>query len=112
MNLKDLNMADLPIWVDALMEDLERRRFQELKENRFYKEVLEEREELLEEHRFLETLTDRDKITEPMELSVEEAQALSRFLALESDKRDMESMGTYLLGCRYAVEALRMLKII
>ena len=47
-----------------------------------------------------------------MNLSLEETKALSRFLALEGDRRDMENIQSYLLGCRHALEILLLLKMI
>ncbi|MGI6094925.1 MAG: hypothetical protein ACOYBL_05770 [Lachnospiraceae bacterium] len=46
---------------------------------------MEEVHELLDKHRFLSTIADSDEIVEPMNLSLEETEALSRFWALEVD---------------------------
>ena len=113
MKMKDFTTYDLPLWLNAAVEELERRCIAELKEeNLFYKEVLEETSKLLNQHRFISTLADKDPITEPMNLSLEETKALSRFLALEGDRRDMENIQSYLLGCRHALEILVLLKMI
>lgn len=47
-----------------------------------------------------------------MELSVLEAAALSRFLYLDSGRRDMETMKMYLLAIRYTLEIFQLLKMI
>lgn len=53
----------------------------------------------------------RDEITEDMKLTVEEARALTRFLALEDDRREIEAVKYYLLGGRGAVEIMELLGI-
>ncbi len=76
MKMKDFTTYDLPLWLNAAVEELERRCIAELKEeNLFYKEVLEETSKLLNQHRFISTLADKDPITEPMNLSLEETKA-------------------------------------
>ncbi len=113
MKLKNFTTYDLPLWLNAAVEELEHRCIEELKEeNLFYNEVLEESSKLLKQYRFLSTLSDRDPVTEPMELSLEETKALSRFLILENDRRDMESIQAYLLGFRHALEVLQLVKMI
>ena len=47
-----------------------------------------------------------------MELTVEEARALSRFLALEDHRRGIEAVKYYLLGGRGAVEMMELLGIL
>lgn len=74
-----------------------------LKDIDIYNRVLEESSQLLEEHTFISALIDRDDITQPMKLNVSGAKALSRFLALDSDRRDMEMIQFYLFGIRHAL---------
>ena len=113
MKMKDFTTYDLPLWLNTAVEELEHRCIEELKEeNIFYNEVLEESSKLLEQYRFISSLSDRDPVAEPIELSLEETKALSRFLALENDRRDMESIQAYLLGCRHVLEVLQLLKMI
>lgn len=74
-----------------------------LKDIDIYNRVLEESSQLLEEQTFISALIDRDDITQPMKLNVSGAKALSRFLALDSDRRDMEMIQFYLFGIRHAL---------
>lgn len=57
-------------------------------------------------------LTAGDEITENMKLSVEEVKALSRFLALEDDRRAFEAIKYYLPGGRAEVEMMELLGIL
>ena len=59
--------------------------------------------------RFLSTIADSDEIVEPMNLSLEETKALSRFWALEVDRMSMEMVQMYLLGCRSMWELMELL---
>lgn len=113
MNMKDFTIYDLPLWLNAGLEELDSKCTEQLKEDSdFYNEILEESSKILRQYPFLSALIDREVIQKPMELSMEETVALSRFLALENDRRDMENIEMYLLGCRHTLEALQLLKMI
>lgn len=57
-------------------------------------------------------LTAGDETIEGMELTVEEVRALSRFLALEDDRRGIETVKYYLLGGRGAIEMMELLGMV
>lgn len=61
--------------------------------------------------RIATTIADRDEIVEPMNLSLEETKALSRFWALEVDRMSMEMVQMYLLGCRGMWELMELLNL-
>lgn len=67
---------------------------------------------MIDQYPFLSTLTDGDEIRENMELTVEELKALSRFLALEDDRRGIEAVKYFLLGGRCALEMMELLGIV
>lgn len=46
-----------------------------------------------------------------MKLTIEEVKALSRFIALEDDRRGIEAVKYYLLGVRGAVEMMELLGV-
>lgn len=66
---------------------------------------------MLDKHRFLSTIADSDEIVEPMNLCLEETEALSRFWALEVDRMSMEMVQMYLLGCRSVWELMELLNL-
>lgn len=112
MKLKDIDIYNLPRWLNGICEEMEGKCCEELKkESDFYNRVLEESSQLLEEYRFISTLIDRGDIIQPMKLNVSEEKALSRFLVLDSDQRDMEMIQFYLFGIRHALQLLQVLKI-
>ena len=47
-----------------------------------------------------------------MKLSVEEAEALSKFWKLEVDRRSMEATQIYLMGARHMWELMELLKLV
>ena len=112
MILKDIDLYNLPMWLNAFCDELESRCRKELKkESNFYNQVLNESGDLLEQYRFIATLSD-DDIVEPIKLTVEEARALERFMRLESDQKDMEILQMYLLGLRHMFQLLQELKVL
>ena len=86
MRIEDIDIYKLPRWLEGIFEEVERICYETLEEeSEFYKRVLEETHELLEKYEFLSTIADNDEIREPMNLSITEVQALSRFWLLETD---------------------------
>ena len=101
------------MWLNGVAEKLEEGCREELeKESDFYNEVLKESGEILDKYRFISTIIDGDTITKPMNLTVSELEALSRFWRLETDRKDMENLQMYLLGGRHMLELLQLLKMI
>ena len=98
--------------MNAVFEQVEKQCEEELeRESETYRKIIKEEHTLLEQFPFLATLADGDEIAESMELTVEEARARSRFLALEDERRGIEAMKYYLLGGRGAVEIMELLEI-
>ena len=79
--------------------------------SKFYKEVLDETHELLDKYDLLSTIAENDEIRGPMNLSITEVKALSRFWVLETDRMSMEMVQMYLLGCRHMWEVTDLLGI-
>lgn len=112
MRMDDIDIYNLPMWLQAIFEDIERSCYETLVgESEFYQTVLNETHELLEEYRFLSMLADGDTIEEPMNLSIKEAAALSKFWKLETDRREMETIQIYFMGARHMWELLELLKL-
>ena len=86
-------------------EELER-------ESETYRKIIKEEYALLDQYPFLSMLTAGDETTEGMELTVEEMKALSRFLVLEDDRREIEAVKYFLLGGRGVVEMLELLGLV
>ena len=113
MKINDIDLYNLPLWLNGVAEKLEEGCQEELKkESDLYNQVLEESGEILDKYRFISTIIDGDVIRKPMNLAVSELEALSRFWRLETKQRDMENLQTYLLGGRNMLELLQLLKII
>lgn len=113
MKINDIDLYNLPLWLNGVAEKLEEGCREELeKESDFYNEVLKESGEILDKYRFISTIIDGDTITKPMNLTVSELEALSRFWRLETDRKDMENLQMYLLGGRHMLELLQLLKMI
>ncbi|PWJ47804.1 DUF6664 family protein [Faecalicatena contorta] len=113
MRLGDIDIYNLPLWLNGIYEELDKKCVEELKkESAFYNQVMKESGELLEEYPFISTLIDRDKITEPIRLTVSEVKSLSKFLALDAERRDMETIQMYLMGSRHMMQLLRTIKVI
>lgn len=95
--------------MNAFFEQVEKQCEEELeRESETYRKIVKEEHTLLDQYPFLSMLTAGDEITEGMELTVEEVRALSRFLALEDDRRAIEAMKYFMLGGRGAVEVMEM----
>lgn len=113
VDIKDIDINKLPLWLNAVEEKLKEGCREELKkESDFYNQILEESEEILKKYRFISTIIDGDTIKKPMKLTIIELQALARFWSLETDRKDMESLQMYLLGGRHMLKLLQVLKII
>lgn len=113
MRIDDIDIYNLPTWLHGIFEDVELTCYETLtKESEFYRDILSEAHELLEKHRFISTIVDGDKIEEPMKLSVEEAEVLSKFWKLEVDRRSMEATQIYLMGARHMWELMELLKLV
>ena len=113
MRIDEIDIYNLPRWLHGIFEDVERNCYETLEtESEFYRIVLSETQDLLEKYRFLSTIADGDPIEEPMNLSIEEAKALSEFWRLETDRKDMEAIQIYLMGGRHMWELMELLKLI
>lgn len=110
MRISEIDLYHLPGWMNAVFEQVENQCEEELeRESETYRKIVKEEHTLLDQYPFLSMLTAGDEITEGMELTVEELKALSRFLALEDDRRGIEAMKYFLLGGRGAVEMMELL---
>ncbi len=113
MRISEIDLYHLPGWMNAVFEQVEKQCEEELeRESETYRKIIKEEYTLLDQYPFLSTLVDGDKITENMELTVEEVRALSQFLALEDDRRGIEALKYFLLGERGAIETMEMLGIL
>ena len=113
MRISEIDLYHLPGWMNAVFEQVERQCEEELeRESETYRKIVKEEHTLLNQYPFLSMLTAGDEITEGMELTVEELKALSRFLALEDDRRGIEAVKYYLLGGRGAVEIMELLGMV
>lgn len=112
MNLKNIDIYDLPVWFGSIIEEVDILCAESLGESVSYHKITEERFRLLERHRFLTKLADNDGLDEPLKLTDEETKALSRFFALEYDKARAESIQMYLLGAKHIIRVLQSLDII
>lgn len=109
MRISEIDLYHLPRWMNAFFEQVEKQCEEELeRESETYRKIVKEEHTLLDQYPFLSMLTAGDEITEGMELTVEEVRALSRFLALEDDRRAIEAMKYFMLGGRGAVEVMEM----
>ena len=110
MRISEIDLYHLPGWMNAAFEQVEKQCEEELeRESETYRKIIKEEYALLDQYPFLSILTAGDETTEGMELTVEEVRALSRFLALEDDRRGIEAVKYYLLGGRGAVEMMELL---
>lgn len=113
ISLKDFSIYKPPLWLNTLLEEMEERCHRELKEDsEQYKEIVEESKKLMKKCPLIEELIDNEELSEPLNFSSEDTKALSRFLFLETGRRDWEGIQMYLMGCRDTIEILRLLKII
>ena len=113
MRIGEIDMYDIPVWMNAIFNQVEQQCEEELeRESETYRKIIEEEHILLDQYLFLSMLTDGDKITKGMKLTMEEVKALSRFIALEDDRRGIEAVQYYLLGGRGAVEMMELLGMV
>lgn len=112
MNIKDIDIHNMPDWMGLFVDEINNRCEALLKESQQYNGIVDEIHELLEKYLFLSTLLDGDEIKEPLDLSLTESKVLSRFFCLDDDKRFMELFQTYLLGCRHMFEMLQLLRLV
>ena len=113
MKIEDVDIYDLPIWACAVVDEISETCKNRLKSSPEYSRIFKTREnELLFKYPFISKLIDRDEINEPMELSIEKAKALSRFLALDADREDYERIQLYLMGCQHMIEMLQLLELL
>ena len=113
MRIGEIDMYNLPVWMNAVFNQVEQQCEKELeRESETYRKIIEEEHILLDQYPFLSMLTDGDEITKGMKLTMEEVKALSRFIALEDDRRGIEAVQYYLLGGRGAVEMMELLGLI
>lgn len=99
--------------MNAVFEQVEKQCEEELeRESETYRKIIKEEQVLLDQYPFLSMLTAGDETTEGMKLTVEEARALSRFLALEDDRRGIEAVKYYLLGGRGVIEMMELLGMV
>lgn len=113
ISLKDFSIYKSPLWLNTLLEEMEERCQRELREDsEEYKKIIEESGKLMKKCPLIEELTDNEDLCKPLEFSSEETKALSKFLFLETGRRDWEGIQMYLMGCHDTLEILRLLKII
>ena len=112
MKIEDVDIYDLPIWACAVVDEISETCKNRLKTSPQYSRIVEEIDKLLFQYPFISTLIDRDKIETPMNLTLEQTKALSRFLALDSDREDYERIQLYLMGCQHTIEMLQLLELL
>ena len=88
--IAEIDTDDLPIWMCAVVDSVSENCKKRLKTSPQYSRIVEESDKLLFQYPFISTLIDRDKIETPMNLTLEQTKALSRFLALDADREDYE----------------------
>ena len=88
MKIAEIDTDDLPIWMCAVVDTVSENCKKRLKTSPQYSRIVEESDKLLSQYPFISTLIDRDKIETPMNLTLEQTKALSRFLALDADRED------------------------
>lgn len=107
-----MDIYNLPIWACAVVDEIDETCRKRLKASPEYSRILKESDELLFKYPFISKLIDRDKIEEPIKLSVKKAKALSKFLALDADREDYERIQLYLMGCQHTIKVLQLLEIL
>lgn len=112
MKIEDVDIYDLPIWACAVVDEIDETCRKRLKASPEYSRILKESDKLLLKYPFISKLIDRDKIEEPIKLSVKKAKALSQFLALDADREDYERIQLYLMGCQHTIEVLQLLELL
>lgn len=112
MKIEDVDIYDLPIWACAVVDEISETCKNRLKSSPKYSRILKKSDELLVKYPFISKIIDRDEINEPIELSIEKAEALSQFIALDSDREEYERIQLYLMGCQHIIEVLQLLEFI
>ena len=79
MDIKNIDIYNLPKWFNDFLEEVDLLCEEALAGSVSY-QIKEERCCLLNQYDFLLKLVDKDKIAEPLELTLEETNAFSRFL--------------------------------
>lgn len=111
--MDEIDIYHLPLWLSGIYDEIQERCIKTLKEDSdAYGKILNETSQLLDKYDFINTLSARDEIQEPKNLTILEWQALERFMALEEDRRDFEAIQIYLFGCQHTLAMLQLLKII
>lgn len=98
MKIEDMDIYHLPLWIYAVEDEISEGCKNQLKVSPEYCRIEEESNKLLFNYPFISKLIDRDEIKEPLNLTLEQTKALSRFLALDSDREDYERIQLYLMG--------------
>ena len=109
-DITNIDLYNLPKWFSDLLEEVDLLCEEALAGSVSYQKLKEERCCLLNQYDFLLILADKDRIAEPLELTQEETDALSRFFALEYDKARTENIQMYLLGGSHVLKLLRTLE--
>lgn len=112
MNINDIDIYNMPIWMGGIVDAINNHCEVLLKESEQYNRIVDESQKLMDTYDFISILIDGDEIKEPLKLSLIETKALSRFLSLDDDRRYMELLQTYLMGCRHMFEVLQILKLV
>ena len=112
MKIAEIDTDDLPIWMCAVVDTVSENCKKRLKTSPQYSRIVEESDKLLFQYPFISTLIDRDKIETPMNLTLEQTKALSRFLVLDADREDYERIQLYLMGCQHMIEMLQLLELL
>ena len=112
MKIAEIDTDDLPVWMCAVVDVVSENCKKRLKMSPQYNRIVEESDKLLFQYPFISTLIDRDKIETPMNLTLEQTKALSRFLALDADREDYERIQLYLMGCQHTIEVLQLLELL
>ena len=105
MKIAEIDTDDLPIWMCAVVDVVSENCKKRLKTSPQYSRIVDQ-------YPFISTLIDRDKIETPMNLTLEQTKALSRFLALDADREDYERIQLYLMGCQHTIEVLQLLELL
>ena len=112
MKIEDIDIYHLPLWACAVVDEISEGCKNRLKVSPEYSRIEKESDKLLFKYPFISKLIDRDEIEEPMELTLEQTKALSRFLALDADREDYERIQLYLMGCQHTIEVLQLLELL
>lgn len=112
MKFDDIDIYNLPKWLEGIFEGIESLCHETLKkESEAYRNILNETNDLLEKYRVISMIFDGDTINESLKLSAEEGKALTRFCYLESDRKEIEATQIYLIGAKHMWELMELLKV-